>query len=302
MFATTFSRLSAFAALLVVVGTGAAAVGAATDPTPPLQDCLAVAATEAGFGKEQPMAQTAHGAEPMVEAIPGADGTSSTLAGVSLRPMHPAFSAGSTAQWRFTLVGCDGEPIRELEPENTKLLHLIVVRTDLTAYQHLHPDLHADGTWSVAVQTPTAGAYRAIADFVIDGRKYVLGTTLHARGVAVMAPLPTPAPLVRVDGYEVELQRPARLAPDEDAQLTFRITKHGRPVRNLQRYLGAYGHLVALRAGDLAYSHVHPAGEDRAAAAITFNAELHGRGAFRLFVQFRAGGRVHTAAFTEHVA
>jgi hypothetical protein len=73
-------------------------------------------------------------------------------------------------------------------------------------------------------------------------------------------------------------------------------------VRGLQPYLGAYGHLVALRAPDLAYSHVHPAGEDRAAGVITFDVELEEHGPHRLFLQFRAGGRVHTVAFTQNVA
>ena len=73
-------------------------------------------------------------------------------------------------------------------------------------------------------------------------------------------------------------------------------------MRDLQPYLGAYGHLVALHAPDLAYSHVHPNGEDRAAGAITFDTELHERGRYRLFLQFQTPGRVHTAAFTQTVS
>jgi len=73
-------------------------------------------------------------------------------------------------------------------------------------------------------------------------------------------------------------------------------------VTGLQPYLGAYGHLVALRAADRSYSHVHPKGEDRRAGLVTFDAELHAPGAYRLFVQFRAAGRVHTAAFTQRVS
>jgi hypothetical protein len=138
-----------------------------------------------------------------------------------------------------------------------------------------------------------------MADFVIDGRKYVVGTTLHVPGRAADRPLPAPALRARADGYDVELQRPAALEAGEEAQLTFRITRHGRPVRDLQPYLGAYGHLVALHAPDLAYSHVHPNGEDREEGAITFDTELHRRGAYRLFLQFRTAGRVHTAAFTQ---
>ena len=58
---------------------------------------------------------------------------------------------------------------------------------------------------------------------------------------------------------------------------------------------------MALRAADLSYSHVHPAGEDPGAGAITFATEFHERGTFRLFLQFQVAGRVHTAEFTQEV-
>ena len=66
----------------------------------------------------------------------------------------------------------------------------------------------------------------------------------------------------------------------------------GRPVA-LQDYLGAKGHLVALREGDLAFLHVHP-DQDR----LRFEATLDTRTRYRLFLQFKTGGQVHTAAFT----
>ncbi len=295
MLNSTASRLAAFAAGLVILSGAAAGVGAATDATPPLQDCLKVAAADAGFGE----GMMEDGGEEMVEAVPGADGLRSELAGVLLAPLPATFSAGATTTWRFRILDCDGKPIRDFEPEQGKLLHLIVVRTDFTGYQHLHPVLGPDGTFSVDIAAPTAGRYRAIADFVIDGRKYVVATTLTAPGRATGAPLPRPSLHASVDGYDVELQRPAVLEAGGEAPLTFRITRRGRHVTDLEPYLGAYGHLVALHAPDLAYSHVHPDGEDRTSGAITFNAELHKRGTYRLFLQFQTRGRVHTAAFTQ---
>ena len=291
MFDSTFSRLAAFAAALALAALGAASVGAVTGAQPPFQDCMELAAPA------DEMADA--GMEPMVEAVPGADGLRPALAGLELAPEPTTLTAGASTTWRFRILDCDGEPVRDFEPEQGKLLHLIVVRTDFTGYQHLHPVLDRDGTFSVDVATPRAGRYRAIADFVIDGRKYVVGTTLTAAGPASERPLPAPALAASVDGYEVELQRPAVLEAGEEAQLTFRITRRGRPVGDLEPYLGAYGHLVALHAPDLAYSHVHPDGEDLAAGAITFDTELHEPGAYRLFLQFQTRGRVHTAAFTQ---
>lgn len=300
MLSSTASRLAAFVAGLAIVGGAAAGVGAATDATPPFQDCLKVAAAQAGFGQGE-MKDEGHSGEPMVEAVPGADGLKSELAGVALRPAPRTFTAGATQTWRFRITDCDGKALTGFEPENGKRLHLIVVRSDLTAYQHLHPRLHRDGSWSVSVATPRSGRYRAIADFVIDGRKYVVGTTLAVPGGAPSRALPAPSLHAASDGYDVELQRPAQLVAGEEAQLTFRITRAGRPVRDLEPYLGAYGHLVALHAPDVAYSHVHPNGTDRDAGAITFGTELHARGSYRLFLQFQTGGRVHTAAFTQTV-
>ncbi len=62
----------------------------------------------------------------------------------------------------------------------------------------------------------------------------------------------------RVDGYTVSLK--GDLAPGADSALTLSVSRGGKPVTDLDPYLGAFGHLVALRTGDLAYLHVHPEG------------------------------------------
>ena len=62
-----------------------------------------------------------------------------------------------------------------------------------------------------------------------------------------------------VDDYEVTLD--GDLVAGEESELTLTVRRDGAPVTDLQPYLAAYGHLVALRDGDLAYLHVHPAGE-----------------------------------------
>jgi hypothetical protein len=299
MLSSPASRLATFAAGLCLTGGGAAAAGSAINPTPPFQDCLKVADDRAGVEADS---MTAGGGEAMIPVVPGADGRHRRLAGLTLSPDSTRLSAGATTTWRFRVMGCNGKAIRDFDPEAGKLLHLIVTRSDLTGYQHLHPRLRADGTFEIAIATARPGRYRAIADFVVDGRKYVLATTLVAPGRSADMPLPRPGLNARTGGYDVELQRPAVLKAGEDAQLTFRITRDGRPVRDLQPYLGAYGHLVALHAPDLSYSHVHPNGEDRRGGLITFDTEFHTHGSYRLFLQFQTAGRVHTAAFTQTVS
>ena len=114
-------------------------------------------------------------------------------------------------------------------------------------------------------------------------------------------PLPAPSTSTTVDGYTVTLTgspQPGRTSP-----LTLTVSRGGQPVTDLEPYLGAYGHLVALRRGDLAYLHVHPDGtpgdgRTRPGPAVTFLAEVPSAGSYRLYLDFRHGGAVHTAEFT----
>jgi hypothetical protein len=81
------------------------------------------------------------------------------------------------------------------------------------------------------------------------------------------------------------------------------VSKDGQPVTDLQPYLAAYGHLVALREGDLAYLHVHPDGAPGdgvtpAGPQIEFVAEVPSAGGYRLFLDFQHDGVVRTAEFT----
>jgi hypothetical protein len=281
-------RLTAFAAGLVAIGAGAAAVGSATDANPPVV--------------READAPDAMGMKGMAAVVSGADGTKLSLGGLILQPRSVRVPAGRSTTWRFQIVGNDGLPVRRFERDQTKLLHLIVARRDMTGYQHLHPTLAPDGTFSVRMNLAQPGRYRAIADFTTAGKRYVVGTDLVAPGAGTPSPLPAPATTASANGYTVALQRHGKLVAGKESSLTFTVTRGGRPVTGLQPYLGASGHLVALHAGDLAYSHVHPTGEDLRRGSITFDAELHKAGAYRLFVQFRTGGRVHTAAFTQTAA
>jgi hypothetical protein len=112
-------------------------------------------------------------------------------------------------------------------------------------------------------------------------------------------------PTAEVDGYAVTLSD----APTEtgEAEITLHVTRNGRPVTDLQPYLGAYGHVVALRSGDLGYLHVHPDGhpgdgQTAAGPDVRFGLHLPTPGDYRLFFDFQHDGVVRTAAFSVTVA
>ena len=174
-------------------------------------------------------------------------------------------------------------------------MHLIVVRRDLRRFQHLHPTQDRSGAWSTPLTLPDAGVYHAFADFQIGGERHTLGVDLFAAGRFAPLALPPESATASVDGYDVQFEEEHGGA--DHPELRFTVTRAGAPVADLQPYLGARGHLVMLRAGDLAYAHVHPLSAD----ALAFATDDLAPGRYRLFLQFRHAGTVHTAAFTRAV-
>jgi hypothetical protein len=236
----------------------------------------------------------------MKPLVAGANGTRASAGGLTLEPKHAMFTAGQTMQWQLHVVDHMGMPITKFQRDQTKLMHLIVVRTDLTGYQHVHPVLGRDGIFTIDLRLPRPGSYRAIADFTTSGRRYALGVSIHVPGAGIQAALPPEAMNASVDGFSVEAIHGMPMAGKE-SELQFVVRQNGKPVVQLLPYLGAYGHLVALRKPDLAYSHVHPTSDDRSKGFVRFVADFPTGGAYRLFLQFRTSSGVHTAPFTINV-
>ncbi|HEX8631779.1 MAG TPA: hypothetical protein VF755_26770, partial [Catenuloplanes sp.] len=208
--------------------------------------------------------------------------------GYRLAPVSSSLSTSAATPFRFRILGPDDAPVTRYTTSHDKELHLIVVRRDLAGFQHVHPTLAADGTWSIPLAVAAPGQYRVFADFQPAGRQQglTLGVDVPAPGNYQPVALPSPARTATVDGYTVTLD--GDLLPGSSSKVTLTVSRDGRPVTDLQPYLGAYGHLVALRDGDLAYLHVHPdgaPGDGRTAAGpdVTFYAEVPSAGTYRLY-------------------
>jgi hypothetical protein len=241
-------------------------------------------------------------------------GLAATVDGLTLELATAQLSPGEPGQLRFQVVGEDGRVVRDFEVEHEKRLHLIVVRDDLRGFQHLHPRMSADGSWSTPVTLREPGSYRVFADFKHQGQNRTLARTVTVEGAAEPLPLPAPAgQATTATGYTVHLSESLGAG---SPVLSFHVARDGQGVE-LQDYLAAKGHLVALRKGDLAYVHTHPgsgggahAGHGGAHAghgatpggAVPFETAFPSRGRYRLFFQFKHEGRVHTAAFTHQVS
>lgn len=241
-----------------------------------------------------------HGAMPLTAPD---SGLSDTRSGYTLADLSAPAEPNRAGPLRFRITGPNGTPVTRFATQHDKKLHLIVVRSDTTEYRHAHPTMDDAGTWSIDWQWAALGSYRVFADFVPEatGQDLVLSRTVTVAGPAATQPLPPASPSATVDGYHVRMTGDLSTAGSE---LRFTVTRDGTPVTDLEPYLGAYAHLVALRANDLAYLHVHPQGEigrTPAGPEVAFHAQAPSAGAFRLYLDFSHGGAVHTAEFTVDV-
>jgi hypothetical protein len=258
--------------------------------------------SERGGGHGSTGATSEEGARPQTVR-----GLAVSSGGMALELATHELPRARRSELRFRVVGSDGGPVRDYEVEQEKRMHLIVVRRDMTSFQHLHPKLGGDGTWSTPLTLGEAGSYRIFADFMREGKSETLAADLAVDGPVDWRPLPPPSATAQTGtGYEVKLDAAGSQAGQETA-LSFSVSRGGKTLKT-EPYLGAGGHLVALREGDLAYLHVHPTeaagGQGHEAArgkAVEFETEFPTAGAYRLFLQFKHGGRLHTAAFTRQV-
>lgn len=270
------ARLGAFGVgLVAVLGVGAA-TGAAVGPI------------DTSSSSVHHEAATGSGAAgPGDDALP-AGGLLVSQDGYTFAPESRTLDGGDFA---FAITGPDGTAVTDFAPRHDRELHLVVVSSDLTQYLHLHPALGAAGRWTVTVPSLSSGAYRAFADFKPHGGDPItLGIDVSVPGTLAAPIALEPSSTDRVDGFDVEL------ATDDTAGTATVTVRRDGTIVTTEPYLGAAGHLVAIRDGDLAYLHVHPLDDDPS-GPVAFAVEYPSAGTYALFFDFQVGGAVHTARF-----
>lgn len=195
----------------------------------------------------------------------------------------------------FVIKDSAGQAVTSFATVHEKQLHLIAVRRDLTGYQHLHPEMAPDGTWSVQTAISQPGVWRVFADFTAlatGGAQsaLTLGYDITIPGDYRPMALPAAARESTVEGQTVTYE--GTLNVGATAPLLFRV-----PGATLEPYLGSFGHLVALRDKDLAYVHVHPEAQ-LSGGAVKFWMAAPSPGTYRMFFDYQVGGKVRTAEFT----
>jgi hypothetical protein len=235
-----------------------------------------------------------------------------------------ASKAGEKVQLRFVVKHPQtGARVRDYVLNHEKLFHLFIVSQDMTEYQHIHPVLERDGSFVVETVLPRAGLYKIHADFFpVGGQLQVLHRELSTVGqrraprmpVSAAALTPDTTLFKTVDGMRISLDLGGSIAPAAGSlvSLKYHLTdeRTGEPVRNLEPYLGAWGHTLILNADQSEYLHSHPTemlpdNVDRATLSggpdVEFRAMFPAPGDYRIWTQFQRAGKVTTVFFTVRV-
>jgi len=273
----TSTKLLAFAAVVALMFGAAAAVGDAVGPIE--------------VGSDRPTHNTQSSGGAASGDLPR--GLAIAQDGRRLAVDTADIAADTPSPFGFAIVDDDDVPVTAFDELHERALHLIVLSRNLVDYLHLHPTMDAGGHWTVDMPALAPGSYRVFADFRPTGSaNLTLATDVSVAGDVHPLGLPAPNDLATVDGYTVTMDGSPAIG---DSELSFSVELAGQVVRT-DPYLGAAGHLVAIRSGDLAYLHVHP--HEGGTPIVTFTGEFPTAGTYRLFFDFSHDGIVRTAAFT----
>ena len=126
-------------------------------------------------------------------------GLAASASGFTLRATTTTLAADANTTFGFVVQDSMGMPVKDFADDQTKLMHFYLIRADLTGFQHIHPVMASDGTWSAQVRPLQAGSWRAYASFIAtdtSGRPVplVLSTPVTVgTGAGATQPLPPAA-------------------------------------------------------------------------------------------------------------
>lgn len=207
----------------------------------------------------------------------------------------------------FKLYGLDGHEFGpdDLKVTHEKKMHFLMVRDDMTGFQHLHPE-YKDKKWTVKTASTQTGEYQLYVDVEpIEEKPTVLRVPVTIGGATVSKTFPTPnTDQSATDGvYKAVLKTNGALKTNEHTNLNFTLTKNDQAVKDIKPYLGAYGHVVLLRHTDPDdFFHVHPITEIQPQnGSVEFEAQFPVKGRYTLYAQFNVENGVKTFPITVDV-
>jgi Cu+-exporting ATPase len=220
---------------------------------------------------------------------------------VQTSPSRP--SAGEQATLRFSVKDDAGRVVSDLPYAHEQAMHVMIVSRDLRHFAHVHPSVEGE-SFRLEHTFSEGGEYVVVVDYQEPGR----GQVVDKHRVEVEGPTRASAPLEestrehRADGIQLSMMIDRELRAGEGAMLRFTVTdaETGEPVDDLELYLGARAHFMALSEDGEKFVHIHALECDRP-SALSAHAVFPQQGLYKLWVQVQRRGAVVTVPFVLRV-
>jgi hypothetical protein len=217
-----------------------------------------------------------------------------------VRTEPAAIKVGEPVKLNLMIHDATGAMIKDFETVHEKKLHLIIVRDGLDRFAHIHPEIDQAGNITGTFTFHTAGNYRLYADHKPTGKKQA-APIAEVNVPGTPPPKPELAPNVpgRVKGDNLAADIAiVKAKAGETTRIAFTLLDAaGKPVADLQPYLGAMGHLVVLSADGKQYVHSHPLEGKSSGGAVAFEAHFPHPGIYKGWGQFQRSATVHDVPF-----
>jgi hypothetical protein len=215
---------------------------------------------------------------------------------VELETLPRRLEPGKPAELRFQVLDpWKHRPVTKFQVVHERLFHLFLISSDLDHFEHVHPELGANGLFRLTATLPRPGLYRALSDFYPDGgTPQLIPNSLIVPGGGMAKPkLSMSGREQQAANIRVSVQTvPAKPIAGETTQVRFRL----EPGAGLEKYLGAWGHMLAASNDLIDMVHTHPFIAD-GGPEIQFNVTFPRQRPYRMWVQFQREGVVNTARF-----
>ena len=190
-----------------------------------------------------------------------------------------------------------GKPIEHFQIVHEKLFHMFVISQDLQYFVHDHPTFGSDGKFRYEIVFFKPALYRILGDFYPDGATpQLIAKTIIVPGGSQATPSLTRDYSTKDAGnmkVALETDAPQPIAGSK-TMMFFTLD----PADGLEKYIGAWGHMLAASDDLIDLIHTHPFLAD-GGPKMQFNVYFPRPQKYRVWVQFQRKGVVNTAYFDD---
>lgn len=199
----------------------------------------------------------------------------------------------------------DGHPVTKFTEDMTKLMHLIVVSKDLSSFQHVHPDYVKDNVFRTKLNLPFAGSFYVTSEFKPHKQNVVINKQwiqVSGEPLSNETIVPDTTWIKSVSGLEVSLSASPGIGEIEAGQMVMLLFRFidkdtGKPIKEIEPFLGTSGHCVILNSIVDQFVHAHAMEAMSGGANVMFHTVFPEKGIYKLWGQFQFKGEVLTVPF-----